>query len=397
MSERRHLMLALLPPILVVLLFAFGVVKSKLASLAAKQEVARLVEQYPLTDIVATRSVAAESTSEQRLSLEEVQHRLVELSLVVEALARRGSAFAEETTEQSNTLYKSDEIWQAKEIIKDVARKAEPFVAEAERLLRQQPHGSIETFDEILLMQLRVAVHENDNPAMLRALVRMYARSRNLMGVSYYREKLTDRIHQTLALGSWNRSEELERLRELMSDGQLLEEQAISQLRRQLAQLDKQLNHSVDDSVWQRSYGLPLGVPGETHRYWVKQLRDVLAVTNGVNYRQRERDPGEVHDVKGSLATMAIVGMPMADCRQYHGSAFGHFSDPSLELARKMTLTAIAVKEFQVKKQRWPTELSELSSLGLSPETWSDERGEPLPFNVNEDQDEATVGSVTIR
>ncbi len=41
------------------------------------------------------------------------------------------------------------------------------------------------------------------------------------------------------------------------------------------------------------------------------------------------------------------------------------------ENARRLTLTAIGIKQFQLKQQRWPTSLGELDQVELGPADWT--------------------------
>lgn len=53
---------------------------------------------------------------------------------------------------------------------------------------------------------------------------------------------------------------------------------------------------------------------------------------------------------------------------------------------RRMTLSAVAVKQFQVQEGRWPGRLSELAKVGLDVADWSIVTGIPLGYQASEDE-----------
>lgn len=52
------------------------------------------------------------------------------------------------------------------------------------------------------------------------------------------------------------------------------------------------------------------------------------------------------------------------------------------EMGRRLTYTAIAVKRFQMKTQRWPTSLSELSGVGLVATHWTTSDGQTFGYEI---------------
>jgi hypothetical protein len=56
------------------------------------------------------------------------------------------------------------------------------------------------------------------------------------------------------------------------------------------------------------------------------------------------------------------------------------------ENGRRLTYTAIAVKRFQMKNQRWPKSLSELSAIGLVATHWTTSDGQMFGYEVGDEQ-----------
>ncbi len=56
------------------------------------------------------------------------------------------------------------------------------------------------------------------------------------------------------------------------------------------------------------------------------------------------------------------------------------------ETGRRLTFTAIAVKRFQKKNQRWPKSLSELTDIGLVATNWTTTDGQMLGYEVGEEE-----------
>ena len=56
------------------------------------------------------------------------------------------------------------------------------------------------------------------------------------------------------------------------------------------------------------------------------------------------------------------------------------------ETSRRLTLTSLAVKRFQLKNKRWPKSLSELSDIGLVDKDWSTTKRAPFGYAVDGDK-----------
>ena len=56
------------------------------------------------------------------------------------------------------------------------------------------------------------------------------------------------------------------------------------------------------------------------------------------------------------------------------------------EIGRRLTYTAIAIKRFQLKNQRWPKSVSELSGIGLVATDWTTSDGQAFGYEVGDGQ-----------
>ena len=64
------------------------------------------------------------------------------------------------------------------------------------------------------------------------------------------------------------------------------------------------------------------------------------------------------------------------------------------ERSRRMVLTALGVKRFQLANGRWPEQLQELSQVGLSPEDWTLPGIGPLGYAIEPDGKTACVWAI---
>jgi len=64
-----------------------------------------------------------------------------------------------------------------------------------------------------------------------------------------------------------------------------------------------------------------------------------------------------------------------------HAGAFDNY-----ELNRRLTYTSLAIKRFQLKNQRWPRNLSELSDVGLTANEWTINNHSPFGYSIEGEQ-----------
>jgi hypothetical protein len=61
------------------------------------------------------------------------------------------------------------------------------------------------------------------------------------------------------------------------------------------------------------------------------------------------------------------------------------------ERETRWTLTAVAIKEFQLQRQRWPDSLDELTSVGLSASDWMATDSDAFGYQISDDDGEAIL------
>lgn len=153
-------------------------------------------------------------------------------------------------------------------------------------------------------------------------------------------EKLTAQVSQPLPLAqSWNASVETEKALSLAYVSGSRPPQEVEFLLSAESKLDLMRRY---DEI-QALSGAPLG--------------DLTRRADELEGDWKSRQTNVGADALGSMLLPAVAA---------YANAFER-----LERTRRMVLTSLAIKRFQLAKDRWPEHLQELTQVGLSPEDWT--------------------------
>jgi len=419
----------LTPLFLLAALFVAGVTME----MRAESELKTLLSQYKREGLAASRH-ASTVAFDQRTSRDHAD-RWRDVLLASGELEGRFHWLKEGVGDQDDHLVGAGEPWEAGPISTQYADEAAPMIALVEQLVKDpnpfwrplliDGHNTMlpdlqgsRSIVRILNVEFRVAVHQGDHDRAMRALRLVLDVSdafdwRDAFVGELVRIALVEQhrsmIQESLAIGFWEDAEHLSELRQMLARPGNLDERWKTAMNADSQMVFAELFGDIDADPPQHirtgDVGTlaPFGISPSLKLQFLKTIfyrRDVSGMgTNRyietVIRQEKQRD----ESLSGPNPSL-LVAVPFG----IRGAFWGGFliGEEQLvsvvtrfEFNRKITLTAVAIKQFQVKENRWPEELNELSAVGLSASQWRVEPGVPIGYRISEESNSVNLRAET--
>ncbi len=380
----RYPLLVSLPPLLVASLFIVGLIREHQASESVQAAIRDLDSQQRPATIAYGINLLSDP-----VDVRDQDESWILYNRAADEVTTRIDEFARLDTDQDLWVAPGDD-WPGYAVIKNILADSQPIIDEIVTLIDAgQSEPNDDSFAELLLQNLRIAFYDNDPElamTMLQTIHRLANRT-NLTSQNFRRLRNTqyNAIAASLEFGFWQTSEQTEELREMVARPILLPASwnAFVDRHRRLtiAKIDLTNRHiSASDYTNREAFGLP----AVAQERWIRQFDKLEShvgtdlIEHYFQVRGINHDDSAGNQSPGSgLSNMTLMGMPYADLRRYDSDGFYHHVErqlselAQLEYQRYVTGTLIAIKQFQQQEKRWPTNLVELSVVGLQSESWA--------------------------
>ena len=429
-SEFLTLALVLTPIVLLAALLAFGLLMELRAASQVKTQLAKLNSEGLYASNHEATLAADQRTSRKNAALWQ------DALLAASQLESRFYPLQLAVHDTVDDLVAPGEPWEAGPVMTEYAQQGQPTISLVEELLKDpQPFWrpilfegfgtGLETIQHsrlisrLLTVEFRVAVHEGDHERAMRALRLMLGVSNafdwDVALVGRYVEfalvaMQRQLIQQSLAIGFWDQPEQLIELRDQLTKRDNLDEhwQLINDAESSMM-LNALLGDLTDDyssGILVRPAGLslPFGASPLVKQEFLKDLPrrgpDVGVGTNrhGRQIAKAERKWNEqrINGFSESPHTSSLVAIPFGNLGFLvdlfrHSQSQNASANIRFEFDRRITLTAVVIKQFQLQENRWPEKLSDLAAVRLSPSDWSAEPGRPIGYRVSGDNESITL------
>jgi hypothetical protein len=424
--ELTCLLLPVLPLILLTGLLVHGVMKERQAKSELRAELARLAEQgLPYSNHAVT--VAYDRRTDRANSerwhdvfraCSELESRFFNLEMAAESVPFGSDAPIDPDESIPLALQRATESAPVIDLIEKLVEDSVPFWSPRlfdgfQTLLPDVQ--SMRAPSRLLATEFRAAVELGDPDRALSALHLM-------LGLADAFDVETALVSELVRIAIINHHRTL--IQESLEEGFWTEPQHLSQLHEQLQRKDnldrlwqramngewsmmasQLIGDESDDLEWASWYGvpanvLPWGIPATGKLALVRShLHDPSGTRAGT--------PKHVHKItklekaaeqsSSDSRTRSLVSIPFSNTGklllELVRPATASFANAvaRYEVERKFTLTAVAIKRFQLQEGRWPSDLAELSKVGLSSNDWSVEVSKPFGYQVVEDNSGADL------
>ena len=428
-SESKYLLLTLIPPLLVIALIAYGIYRDASITGDVEAELDRLSKANVMQDLhEVTVSFDNRLDHTHSKSWSDVLQATVWLDYIAEEI-------------ESPLLYggtgKNDGDWNSIDLQRRWKESAAPVLKMVHSMVEEAQANSDPAWQpfifsegtplhavsnsrkimKLLETEFRVAAADGDSAKAMKSLRAMSGVIRAFdwqIGIGCETHHQIQRrfqrviINESLAMDLWKTNQQLEQLRDMLAD-----------------------THSTENrwqTTWNQTYAYTLSnwetpasfltamhaehaiLPGVknaaleslrtcsqatvTNEQGVTSRVGTAAYAQAVYQRQQADSQRPIH-----IAQPSVVAIPYANQDKNHAdldNATRLASQLALDqIQRRWTLTAIAVKQFKIKENRWPRKLSELESVGHSAAD-SIAVGNSR-FKIRQLDDEVTVWTAKIR
>ncbi|TWT66360.1 hypothetical protein [Allorhodopirellula solitaria] len=397
-SETSYLALALLPLLIVGGLLLYGFSQQWFARHTVEAELANLhADGKPMN--VATQ--LAERVHDSSLN-KDTQWK--DLDAAVSFMQYKyDEAFR--LLEETDGLVPASEPWPAAQLAKDYHEEAVPLIDRMRELLAEThaEQGSSPTWltvpvygngnwsgDNLLEQEFRYAYHEGDSAYAAELLELSVAAGKAAMGIENVAPPY-ELIHRSLEHDFWQ-ADDLRRLRRLLSghvDREVLWRQYLDNKLALFLDKIETLNESDHYDRRNSPNILPFGIASTEI---ARNLRMYSAYDRlqGAGTRQHVMAARAVSDrQEKDLARAAVAGLSSIPLATSSAITDFYFMDNRAEhLARdemeqRRTVTAVAIKQFQLQEGRWPRSLAELTQVGLASSDWKMVDGFDFGYQVD--------------
>ncbi len=269
------------------------------------------------------------------------------------------------------------------------------------------------SINRLLMREFRVAVDQQDPARAIHALQLMPKVADAfdwqigiLSDLIYFAavEEHRAQIRESLAVGFWKTEESLLQLREQVNREQNLHDRWDTAVAAERAFLLAEFGITSDGpNHFQQESQIdffPFGLTdmmGELLMERYQRWEDAETIKAFEPWPPQARSLR--HEDGDDIWTYSILAVPVSNAEIFLDKFFG---DPSsaaarfyrFELNRRWTLTAIAIKQFQKRYERFPNELSELSDVGLTESDWMVNSQESFGYEVGKGGKVAYLWSV---
>lgn len=398
-NETRYLALVTIPLVTVFGLLIYGQLQQWSAVRYVQTELAMLgADGQPLdaASLLAQREGSQPRTDD--ISWRELDEAISFLEY------QYGEAF--QLVDDANTLVPPSQPWPAEKLAEDYHRDAAPLLKRLQELLatetRQQ--GPMQSFtqssgyglsrwsgDKLLLREFEFAYHNGDS-AGAADLLEIYVDAKKAITGNENSAPPDDVIHRSLEHDFWN-ADDLRRVRKLLSFHPDVEKQWRERLDSDLVQfLDNVRRVNAGDvSEFRHRPVQPFGF-APTHVASYLCLYDrldkipaagtkqhVLAVQAVNNRRVEEQAKRTLTSLSAIPFTSGQISRAVA-LEVHYATAFA-----LQQVEHRRTVTAVAIKQFQLQEGRWPKSLSELTRVGLAAADWEMVDGIDFGYRVDAD------------
>ncbi len=421
-SERTYLLVVALPPLVLLSVFAYGAIREGYAAAANTAQLVQIqndgnpIDNHSMTQWFDRRTSKENST----------QWR--DVFVATRGLGNRFGILATDWVVDFERLVAPDQPWDAEPIASRYAEEAQPILDSIEKLVsNREPvweplliEGQMTLLAElqesrgivkVLANEFRVAVHQGDQPRAFRALELIRGVSEafdwNIGLISDFvvfghRNTYRSLVRGSLQFSFWTEPQLLAKLQQQLSKADALDarwqdslasEQAMS-----LVELSDDTRGGSAISLVSDINLFPFGVPATTKARFLEIMRQLESVKNPGTTGHAAIVDGAIQNNLRSTSNSAftITGIPFATGEIAIGMLYPAVDAAAAtyvrnERERRWTLTAVAIKEFQMQQQRWPDSLDELTSVGLSASDWMVTDSAAFGYQINDDGDEAIL------
>ncbi len=346
------------------------------------------------------------------------------MSCATLALSQRFNPLQQSVELDTSKVFGPDQLWEAAPIATQYADEAVAVIDLVEELLDDPvPFWSPVLFDgygtllddvhamqgvfRLLVAEFRVAVYRADHDRALRALRLMLGLADAFDTDIAFVAKLVrfailnehrSLIQQSLAVGFWDQPEHLSQLRDQLQQPGNLDEHWKRSVDAESAMLasellgDTAVGHDLASLMGGTVNPLPFGMLKSTSLELFRQLAAPRNITGAGSNQHVQKvlslDEQSNASRSRSMAN-SVVGIPLANFEILVDLVRPAYSQLALAFSRfefetKITLLAVAIKQYQIQLNHWPAKLSDLSAVGLSADQWQIEPSVAIGYKTDD-------------
>lgn len=399
-SEATYLAFAIIPLALVFGLLAYG----------ASQQ--RAAHRYIETQLAATHADGVTlETRAQRVARENDLSPPIDADWrdLNEAISFLGYKYdgAFRLLDSSKDFVPASQPWPAEKLTEAYHRDAAPLIERMRELVnlgkREQEDGSdvsqqnayrtaVWHAGEILRHEFAYAYHKGDSAHAADLLTLEVDLVKVILGTDTAPPSF-DIIHRSLEHDFW-KADDLQRLRRLLNYHVDVEARWRRRIDSETALFVGEVGLINEGDVFlfrssreDQPFGSPPTLIASNLRVYAKfeKLQDA-GTRKQVQAAAKIREWWDAS--RPGMAIRGVTAIPFAftDLDRGYGGLERHSVDYALgQVSDRRVLTAVAIKQFQLQEGRWPTSLSELSKVGLTPADWEMVAGIDFGYRVDAD------------
>lgn len=424
-SEIGYLLSVTVPPLLLLLLFAFGEIREHAAQSRYEVQVAK-VRALGLPTDSHSSAVAFDGRLSTDNSItwknvlaatEELNGRFYPAMIAIDELTATippGDDWESEPiirlyTEQSRPILQTIDA-----LAEDDRAVWEPLVLEGYSTLLPDLQASRSVI-RLLVVEFRHAVHQGQHDRAIHALQSILDVGNAfdwqiglISDFIFMTHRATHRelIRRSLEVEFWQTEQQFQQLQQQLAESDDLDARWRRALASEMAMLMSELRIDREDPEFAHPplNLMPFGIPPSTKSGLVETMESASELSGAgtlAHVRAIEKGVGIGGNVATESVTTTINGFPFAFSdaplgllgqTQNYVSAARAFAKFAME--RRWTVTAVALEQFRLQQGRWPSELSELASVGLSRRDWTAIGDEPFGYRVEGDPPEAILWTI---
>ncbi len=416
--DRFYWLVVGVAPVLLTGLLIFGSVRDGTAESKVAAELAQLTSAgMPINDRTLTHTTAAGSSRKDCQAWNEV----ISATLSLET---QWWPYLDDVAEL-DAVVPQDEPWEAEPIMTEYTNQAAAIVARIQGIPDSStPLWRLTVFDgwntllpqisdwrsvsTLLEREFRVAYHAGDSQRALSAL-ELLSRIQRVSDAEHvlvsdltqmaYQFRQDTLIRKSLAHEFWN-DDQLTFIRRLLTDRKSLDQRWRDQIGTEYATVLSNLEATQQQTgVMQISQQSLLAI---TELF--NSLRDIPQAGSDQHSITAEQLLSDFEKHGDQWSSLSITSMPLASSTGYLISTIPSFRSVAAAFSRRhreqdWTLCAIAIKQFQLRNNRFPTKLEQLAEVSLTHDQWlaidsSSLAGQSFGYKVSDDQSAAILWTI---
>lgn len=389
--EGAYLAMASLPALLLAGTLLFGWLRERAAQAWVESEATRLsAAGLAITDHQMTERFD-EATSDR------YTRQWKDVHTAVHGLEVRSGVLAFRTIKDFERVIPPDEQWNAEPFARAYAEAGAPIVEVIKELVEEEPPvwqpvrfhgfdtrlgGLQESRDaaRLLATEFRVAVRSGDRAMAMQALEMMkgvadaydwqIGWASQYVHDSHHRPRLS-LLRQTLAFDFWT-EEDLQRLSQELKEPDNMEVRWRSAIEfdQYTSVAEFQKGESMPWRSSRRDFNpFPFGIPSSGKAKYLRIAGEMSALRGAGSQAHIRKAERHDENRRGKEKTISVTGIPLADVDlMMHNVTYGPTASmlAKSERDRRWTLTAVAIKQFHDRENRWPGDLNELSKVSMT-------------------------------